>query len=111
VEFGRESKLAVTWLPAGGQREDAAAADEDFQQGRVAVIKFCEHPGGGDRAGVELAVFPEMDPGEIAVTRVGKPAEQRVAEIDFAEHSIVGDAGLLEFDPVDSEQVGKGGAS
>ena len=87
-EFGRKRKLAVLGLPAGGEHEQFALAHGGFDQRRVAVVELREDPCAGDFGGVEPAMFPKVNLGEVAETRIGKWREERMAEINLAEHRI-----------------------
>src|SRR5205823_5685146 len=89
-----EGKLAISRLPARGEDEHAAFVFRNFQQGRIRVVEPSQNPRAGQSVGLELAVLPEMNFGEVTEARIGERGEQRMFKINLAEHRVAARRGL-----------------
>ena len=75
-------------MPARGENEDAAFVARDFQHGGIAGVEFGDDFGIGESRGVEAAVAPEVDLGEVAETRLGEGGEEQMAKVYGAKHGV-----------------------
>src|SRR3954465_1871465 len=81
-EFRAERELTVARMPARGENDQGPFSDCHLDNRRVAFIETCDNFCVCEPIRLELAMFPEMDLGEIVEARIIEWGEHRVSEID-----------------------------
>ena len=85
-ELRRPRELAVGRVPAAGQNDEPPLAERFLDDRGVAVLEPGQDPRVAERLGLDPAILPEMDLGEVVELGAGERGEERMVEGDLAEH-------------------------